>query len=73
MISDIKSHYLFGRYLAYHSRSSGGQIELYKISESNFIDFEKKYLSDTEFQERVNRIYCKIRVEKLDEILKKDL
>lgn len=72
-MNSLKSHYLFGRYLAYHSRSSNGQIHLYKISESNFNDFERRYLTDLEFQNRVNKIYNEVRDLKLDKILKKDL
>jgi hypothetical protein len=70
---DFQSHYLFGRYLAYYSHRSMGEVHLYKISESNFHQFESRYLKDPQFQKRVNEIYNEVRNLKLDEILKKDL
>lgn len=70
---DFKGHYLFGRYLSYYSHKPIGEIYLFKISELNFREFEKRYSTDTTFQKRVDEIYNSVRNEKIDEILKKDL
>ncbi len=71
LLSEIKSHPLYGRYIIHHYgyNRSLGEIALYKISESNFLEFKNKYESDPIFSKLVDDTYVRNREVKIEDII----
>jgi hypothetical protein len=63
MISEMKSHPLYDKYLFYHTsinrKITDGSIAIYKISESSMNEFVYRYENEHKFADRVDSIYKK--------------